>query len=59
MEECLILPFETIIEEVKEAKIEMGKRQSKSNRNFSDKASTASIDPWHDNFFSDFTIEHK
>ena len=30
--------------------------------NFSDKASIASIvsiDPWHENYFSDFTIENK
>ena len=59
MEACLIFPFETTLEEVKEAKIEMSKRQSKSIRSFNDKATIASIDPYHDNFFSSFTIQQK
>ena len=57
LEACLIVPFETTQEEIKEVKIEIGKRQSKSTRNLSDKASISSIDPWYDNYFSEFTDE--
>ena len=59
LEACLILPFETSQEEIKEAKVEISKRQSKSNKNYSDKASLSSVDPWYDNYFNDFTDEHK
>lgn len=59
MKACLIEPFSTIKEEIKESKLDISKRLTKSTRNFSDKASVASIDPWHDNYFGDFTNEQK